>query len=126
MTTTETTLAERARAKGWPDGLIERAIAVNAPGYQLETWLSADPNPTFLFNVQKTIELWERLGSGPYRARELTFWDEASFSDLWARAPEKVGDWQVVVERSPNAVAQFRLQPGCTISVIEKDHEIVA
>src|SRR6185437_634362 len=61
MTTTKTTLAERARAKGWPDGLIERAIAINAPGYQLENWLSADPSPTFLFNVQKTIELWERL-----------------------------------------------------------------
>ena len=28
-TTTEVTLAERARAKGWPDGLIERALAVN-------------------------------------------------------------------------------------------------
>jgi hypothetical protein len=126
MTTTEASLAERAKAKGWPDGLLDRALAINTPAYQLEGWLSAEPNPNFLFNIEKNIALWERLGAGPYRARELTFWDEASFSDLWANAPEPVGDWSVTVERSPNAVAQFGLQPGCTISVIEKDHQIVA
>lgn len=123
---TEATLAERAKAKGWPGGLLERARAIKTPSYQLDGWLRAEPNPTFLFNVEKTIAVFERLASGPYRGRELTFWDVEAFSDLWANAPEPVGDWSVTVERSPNSTAQFGLQPGATISVIEKDHGLVA
>jgi hypothetical protein len=122
----EATVAERAKAKGWPDGLLERALAIKTPSRQLDGWLRAEPSPTFLFNVEKTIALFERLASGPYRGRELTGWDGEAFSELWANAPEVVGDWSVTVERAPNAIAQFSLQPGATISVIEKDHTLVA
>jgi hypothetical protein len=118
---------DRAKAKGWPDGLLDRALAIRTPNHELQGWLQAEPNPNFFFHVQKTIEVFERLAAGPYRGRELTFWDEESFGDLWANAPEKVGDdWSVTVERSPNALAQFSLQPGATISVIEKAHVLVA
>ena len=70
----------------------------------------------------------ERLASRrPYpRGRELTFHDEESFQQLWANGPEKVGDWEVTVERSPDALAQFRLQPGACINVIEAEGEVVA
>jgi hypothetical protein len=125
-TTTEASLGERANAKGWPEGLLDRAIAIRTPSHQLDGWLRAEPGPTFFFNVEKTIALFERLASGPYRGRELTFWDGEAFSELWANAPEAVGDWWVTVERAPNPVAQFSLQPGATISVIEREHRLVA
>ena len=120
------TLTARAKECGWPDGLIERAQAVKTPVFQLEQWLKTPVNPNFLFQIARIVEVFEKLASGPYRARELTFRDEESFSDLWANAPEKVGDWEVTVERSPNALAQYRLQPGCSISIIEVAGELVA
>jgi hypothetical protein len=122
----DSTPAEQAQAKGWPDGLLERALAIRTPSYQLEGWLRAEPSPTFLFDIEKTIAVFERLASGPYRGRELTYWDGEAFSDLWANAPEPVGDWSVTVERAPNPIAQFSLQPGATISVIEREHRLVA
>jgi hypothetical protein len=70
--------------------------------------------------------VFERLASGPYRARELTFRDEEAFQDLWANGPEKIGDWLVTIERAPDSLAQFRLQPGASISVIEAQGELVA
>jgi len=125
MATTDT-LTARAKAQGWPDGLIERAIAVRTPGGQLEQWLSAPAKPDFLFQIDRMIGVFERLATGPYRGRELTGRDWEAFADLWANAPEKVGDWQVTVERSPNSIAQFQLQPGACVSVIEADGELVA
>jgi hypothetical protein len=120
------TLTARAKAQGWPDGLVERAQAVTTPSFMLDQWLSRPARPNDLFQIERNIEVFERLAKGPYRARELNSRDIESFSDLWANAPEKVGDWEVTVERSPNPVAQFRLQPGCTISVIEDAGELVA
>lgn len=116
----------RAKAQGWPEGLVERALAVKTPSYQLAHWLQSPANPDHLFQVERTVEVFERLANGPYRARELTFRDEEAFRDLWANGPEKAGDWLVTIERSPNALAQFRLQPGASISVIEADGELVA
>ena len=117
----------RAKAQGWPDGLMERAIAVRTPSYQLEQWLGMPASANHIFQVERIVGVFERLATGPYRAREATFRDEEALSDLWAHAPEKVGeDWAVTVERAPNAMAQFRLQPGCSLSVIEDAGELVA
>jgi hypothetical protein len=120
------TLIARARAQGWPDGLVERALAVRTPSGQLEQWLQMKASENHVFQVTRTIEVFERLAKGPYRARELTFRDEEAFQDLWANGPEKVGDWEVTVERSPDSLAQFKLQPGASISVIEVEGELVA
>jgi hypothetical protein len=119
-------IAARAKAQGWPDGLAERALAVRTPSRQLEQWLQTKASEHHLFQVERTIEVFERLASGPYRARELSYRDEEAFQDLWANAPEKAGEWEVTIERSPNALAQFRLQPGASISVIEAGGELVA
>ncbi|HVN00213.1 MAG TPA: hypothetical protein VMT68_08365 [Caulobacteraceae bacterium] len=119
-------IVARAKARGWPDGLAERALAVKTPSRQLEGWLQAAATENHLFQVERTVEVFERLANGPYRARELTFRDEEAFQDLWANGPEKVGDWEVTIERSPDALAQFRLQPGASISVIEHEGELVA
>lgn len=72
------------------------------------------------------MEVFERLANGPYRGRELTFRDEEAFRELWANGPVNVGEWEVTTERSPNVLAQFRLQRGASISVIEADGELVA
>jgi hypothetical protein len=120
------TIVARAKAQGWPDGLAERALAVKTPLRQLEAWLQAPANPNFLFQIERIVEVFERLASGPYRARELTARDEEAFQQLWANGPEKAGDWLVTIERAPDALAQFRLQPGASISVIEADGELVA
>ncbi|HLY78864.1 MAG TPA: hypothetical protein VKQ70_05790, partial [Caulobacteraceae bacterium] len=79
-----------------------------------------------LFQVERMIEVFERLATGPYRGRELTFRDAEAFQHLWANGPEKAGDWEVTIERSPNPLAQFELQPGASISVIEAEGELVA
>lgn len=120
------TMVARAKAQGWPDGLAERALAVKTPSRQLEQWLQAPADSNTLFQIERTVEVFERLASGPYRARELTSRDEEAFQELWANAPEKAGDWLVTIERSPDALAQFRLQPGASISVIEAGGELVA
>jgi hypothetical protein len=120
------TLVERAKAQGWPDGLVERALAVKTPFGQLDQWLKVTTNENFLFQVERIVEVFERLASGPYRARELTARDEEAFQDLWANGPEKIGDWLVTIERAPDALAQFRLQPGASISVVEADGTLVA
>ena len=120
------TIVERAKAKGWPEGLAERALAVATPPGQMEQWLSGPLTETRLFHLTRDVENFERLANGPYRGRELTRRDTDSFSHLWANGPEKVGDWLVTVERSPDPTAQFRLQPGASISVIEQAGEIVA
>ena len=120
------TIVARAKAQGWPDGLAERALAVGTPTFQLEQWLQAPAEANLLFQVERIVEVFERLANGPYRARELTFRDTEAFQDLWANGPERVGDWEVTVERSPNPLAQFQLQPGASISVIEAEGELVA
>ncbi len=120
------TVVARAKAQGWPDGLAERALAVKTPSRQLEAWLQSPVDANFLFQIERTVEVSERLAKGPYRGRELTFRDEESFQQLWANAPEKAGDWEVTIERAPDALAQFRLQPGASISVIEADGDLVA
>src|SRR5579863_8243793 len=119
-------IGERARARGWPEGLAERALAVKTPARELERWLSSPAEPNFLFHVEKSVEVFERLATGPYRARELTGRDVEAFGELWAHGPEKAGDWLVTIERSPDPLAQFRLQPGASISVIEAEGELLA
>jgi hypothetical protein len=119
-------LTAAAKAKGWPDGLVERAVAVSTPRAWLNGWLQAPASETMLFHIDRSIGVFERLRDGPYRARELTEHDVDAFGDLWAHGPEKVGDWEVTIERGPDPLAQFRLQPGASISVIENDGQLLA
>ena len=119
-------IVAKAQAQGWPAGLAERALAVKTPRFQLEEWLQAPSDANFIFQIERTVQVFERLANEPYRARELTFRDVEAFQDLWANAPEKVGDWEVTIERSPDPLAQFRLQPGASISVVEAQGDIVA
>lgn len=122
-----TDLVLRAREQGWPDGLMARAQAVRTPGWMLEGWLAASaPQEVLLADVERQVAVFEKLAAGTLRAREITHRDEESFSALWASAPERIGDWEITVERSPNALAQFQLHEDPSITVIEDHGEIVA
>src|SRR5271170_4588176 len=55
------TLTARAKAQGWPDGLIERAVAVKTPSGTIEQWLSAPAKPDFLFQIDRIVGVFERL-----------------------------------------------------------------
>ncbi|MGH6987716.1 MAG: hypothetical protein ACRED9_12890 [Caulobacteraceae bacterium] len=49
---TESVVA-RAKAKGWPDGLAERALAASTPSLQIDQWLQASADANFLFEVER-------------------------------------------------------------------------
>jgi hypothetical protein len=121
-------LDERAMAKGWPEGLLDRMRAVKTPSWQLEQWVGMEPQKPDLFfaDLERHTAVFERLGDAKLRAREVTYRDEESFSALWAASPEMIGDWEIRVERGPDALAQFRLQDDTSVTVLEDDGEIVA
>jgi hypothetical protein len=117
----------RAREGGWPDGLMARAAAVHTPRWMIDAWLTATAPKDLLFaDIERQVSVFERLASGSLRAREVTARDEEAFTRLWATAPERIGDWEIIVERGPNALAQFQLHEDASVTVIEDRGEIVA
>lgn len=120
---TDSELGERARAKGWPDGMLARAQALLLP-HEIEFHLSADAWP--LDELQRELDARVRTAKGPFRIREMNIRDTSAFSELWAHAPEKLGKWTVTVERSPNSLAQFQLHEDCSITVLEEGGALYA
>jgi hypothetical protein len=110
-------LAERAAERGWDDGILERALALRVPRADLEFWLTA-PHISAR-EVAYNLDTLTRTFCGALRSREATWRDWEALADLYANAPEEVGDWQLVVERGPNPYAQFRLQEHANIQVVE-------
>ena len=110
-------MAERARERGWDDGLVQRALDLRIPKADIEFWLSA-PHVTVEL-VRSHVRCFDRLFCGPLRNREATWRDGEALVDLYADAPEQVGEWELVVQRGPNPYAQFRLQENPNMQVIE-------
>lgn len=50
----------------------------------------------------------QRLANG-LMVRQATWEDDERLIDLFANSPERLGDWDVTVERSPNPYAQQRM-----------------
>ncbi|MCH8849263.1 MAG: hypothetical protein IIC89_00380, partial [Chloroflexi bacterium] len=115
---------EAARKKGWPDGLLQRAIELRVPGSEIEKWLSVDWSDAGF--AQRRIDWHERMTFGSIRGREATTADNEAFSDLFANSPEEIGEWEMTNERGPNAFAQFRLQENVSIPVIEEKGILIA
>lgn len=87
-------LLGRARALGIAHSYLSRMLA----------WGASNDR------IVEEVEWTDRLQNGTMRFRQLTVADDAAFRELWARAPEAIGDWDVTVERGGNAFAQFELQ----------------
>ena len=117
-------LQEAARAKGWPEGLVQRALDLRVPRGTIARWLASEwTRPEY---VQRRLDWHERFIFGPLRGREATLADNEAFADLWANAPEEIGEWEMITERWPNAFAQFRLQENVNVLVIEEQGLLIA
>ena len=117
-------LEEAARRRGWPEGLLQRAVGLRVPRAVIQRWLTQPwGGPEY---VQRRIDWHDRLTFGTLRGREATRADNEAFADLWANAPEEIGDWEITNERGPNAFAQFRLQENVVLLVIEEAGQLIA
>lgn len=110
-------LAAKVTAASWPDGLLDRLLALRFNRSEIERWLD-DGYPT-----AEMIEEWVVDQEGQLTAtlsvRQAGWDDNDLIVDLCANAPERVGAWDVTVERGPNAFAQFRLQEHAFVVVVE-------
>ncbi len=117
-------LEREARKRGWPDGLLQRALDLRFPRRVLLRWARQDWCDAAY--VQRRLDWHERLTLGSLRGREATLQDNDAFSELWANSPEEIGEWEVITERAPNAFAQFVLQEHVTILVLEERGVLIA
>ena len=113
-----------AKERGWKDDLVDRALAIRVPPSTVQNWLSM-PWTSEEF-VELRMKWHERMTFGKLRGREATPRDNDWFTELWANAPENIGDWEVTTERAPNAFAQFQLQERVSVLVLEEDGKLIA
>jgi hypothetical protein len=111
-------------AIGWPEDLLQAAIDLNIPVRQIEWWL--EQGERGLSRARDWLPQIREITPTSLTGREATLLDNDRFSDLWADAPEEIGDWDIFVERSPNAFAQFQLQENVSIPVLEQDGVLLA
>ena len=121
-------LALRAKQKGWPDDLVQRAVNLRYERMHIEQWLSPPDSatPQVVAQLDDAFQRMERLRFGTLRARSLMASDLDGFSELWSNSTEEIGEWDVVVERGPNAVAQFRLQDSVEVNILEDRTIVIA
>ncbi len=117
-------LVRRAAEKGWPDDYVQRMVNLRWPREGIDWHLARDASG--LKNTGYEVELDERLTFGTIRGRLAGGGDNDALVELFATSPEDIGDWQVTVERGPDAVAQFRLQENSWIRLIEDRKLILA
>ena len=110
-------LVRRAAEENWPDGLVRRARELYVPVGDIDYWLTHDDET--VEEIERYLDRKERLMSGTLRVREATWEDDEAIAELYANAPEEIGDFEVTTERSPYPFAQFRLQEHVNIQVLE-------
>ena len=109
----------QAAEAGWPDGLIDRMTALRWPEWRQDLYLGfrGFPSPE---QIEREVTDRERLSFG-LQVHEATWEDDERISDLYAHSAERIGDWDVTVERSPNPYAQQRMQEnGHTKVVVDR------
>ena len=109
-------LRARAAALGAPDDLVDRMLAAGYPHWKIDLALSGAPFPSIDMWVAELADR-ERLSTG-LSVRQATWEDDERLSDLFARSSERLGDWDVYVERGPNPFAQHRLQENAQVKLI--------
>ena len=85
------------------------------------TWFGLSPEQT-----AAQLKWYERMTTGDLRARDATYADNEEFSAMWSDSPEEIAGWEIIVERGPDAFAQFRLQQNVQIPILLLGPEIVA
>ena len=69
--------------------------------------------------VSWLLDVLAKTFDGPLRVREATWRDAEAVTDLYANAPEGVGEWRLDVLRGPNPFAAFRLQEHPNLQLVE-------
>ena len=108
-------LVARAKERGWPDDLLPRLMALRFPIWKIGEGLHSD-FPTVDMMVAQVTDR-ERLANG-LMVRQATWEDDERLIDLFANSLERLGDWDVTVERSPNPYAQQRMQENAQVKVV--------
>ncbi len=126
MSQADPSISDELRAigkeRGWPDDLVRRIAEARVPPSSLHAWswwVDAEA-------AERQLAFYERLTVGDLRGREATTGDNEALSDLWAHAPERIGDFEITIFREPDTFAQFKLQENVTLSVLEQDRQLVA
>lgn len=116
-------LARIATERGWPPELTRRVAEMRVPIAELKSW-----GWTGLSLQQTAAQLkwYERLTVGDLRGRDAAYTDNEAFSDLWSDSPEEIGEWEITVERGPDAFAQFKLQENVHLPVLALGHQLIA
>lgn len=117
-------LRAEAHRRGWPDDLLDRALASGFEAdrvWGLLHWRSGTAE-----DMEKQLAWHERLTCGDLQGREVRSSDNEAFCDLWARAPERIGDLEITTLRGPDGFAQFRLQENVNLQVIADGNVLVA
>src|SRR5829696_210919 len=110
-------LRAAAAQRGWPDELLRRAVDQRVPQWELQLWLEG---PEFdAARVAWHLDTYDKTFDGALRVREATWRDAEAVADLYANAPEKIGEWRLDVQRGPNPYAAFRLQERANMQIVE-------
>jgi hypothetical protein len=117
------TLARISKQHSWPADLTRRVAEAKVPGASLNGWSWYGLSPE---KAAAQLAWHQRLSIGDLRGRDATFTDNEAFSELWADSPEEIGEWEITVERGPDAFAQFRLQENVHLPVLAIGPELVA
>jgi hypothetical protein len=109
-------LRKAAEKSGWSEDMLDRLLRLRFTPEVIEMWMEGP-----LDRAQRGIDILERLSYGTIRLRDATYApkDLAALAELFANAPEDIGEWEVTVERSPNPLAQFELQRNHRVRVLE-------
>src|SRR5262245_60611424 len=94
------------RERGIAPAMLAEAHRLGISDSQLQrmlVWNAAEER--FALEVRWAAQ----LASGKIRFRQLTTADDEALCELWANAPEEIGEFDVTAERGPAAFAQFEL-----------------
>ena len=111
-----------ARERGWSAATVAKVARARVPLSELRMWGWMQPEE----RVDAQLGWHERLRHGDLRGRQATMGDNEAFSELWLNSPERIGDWEILTERSPDAFAQYKLQENVTLSVFAVGDGLVA
>lgn len=117
-------LKQAARERGFPQDILDRAEELRVNRGIVDWWVNHERETPD--EARRYLAAREKLMFGTMHARLATWNDDEAIADLYANAPEDIGEWEVTVERSPYPFAQFRLQEHVAISVLEDRGVILA
>jgi hypothetical protein len=111
-----------AKERSWSEATLVKVARAKVPLSELRNWAWMLPDD----RVEVQLGWHERLRHGDLRGRQATMGDNEAFSELWLNSPERIGDWEIITDRSPDAFAQYKLQENVTLSVFAVGDGLVA